>query len=93
MQNLIKYPFVKWVCVMFPYGFYRQYTFNYDKPYDLFTYKLVFSSINGYIYTSPIGVTKIFDFINRCEIAISKKEKEQYKSSYSELFGHNYNTF
>ena len=91
--NTIKtHPYLMWCSFMFPYGFYRQYKLDYKAPYDLFTYKLIFSTINGLTYVSPLGIVKLVNLLERCQISFENKNKETYKSSYQELIFYNFNT-
>ena len=93
MNTIIKYPYVKYCLVMFPYGTYRQWNTQLETPYDLLGYRILSSSMNGVYYISPFGVTKIFNLFNRLDIKYHNLDKDKYKSSYEELLGFNYNTF
>ena len=88
-KELIKYPYVKWCMVMFPYGYYRQWNCELQPPYDLLGHRIISSSMNGIYYISPFGAIKIFDLFNRLDIKYHNLEKKKYKDSYKEILGYN----
>ena len=74
----------------FSYGFYRQWSVQYQTPINLISDKLICSTINGNIYTLP--PTLIFPYVrllNRIEIKLSNKNPSEYSYSYREFFGTN----
>ena len=93
MNVLIQYPYAKWCAFMFPYGFYRQWNSKLEAPIDRIGHRFAFSLANGIIYTSPLGISKLFNQVNRFDIEYNKLDKEKYKKAYEELMGYNYYTF
>lgn len=92
-QFISKYPYATWLLTMFPYGFYRQWNSKLEAPTDRIGHRMAFSFANGVIYTSPFGVTKLFNQVNRFDIEYNKLDKEKYKKAYEESFGYNYRMF
>ena len=86
--------FLTYMSTTFSYGFYRQWNTEMEYPYDLFGHRVISSISNGILYFSiPFGCFKLFNAVNRLDIAYHQKDKTKYKDSYSEIFGVNYNTF
>ena len=74
----------------FSYGFYRQWTAQYQTPNNLISHKLIFSTVNGIIYTIP--PTLIFSYLrllDRIEIKSNGKYPSEYSYSYQEFFSTN----
>jgi len=84
--------YIAWHSFMFPYGFYRQWGCEKEKPFDLFGHRAMYSIGNGIFYCSPFGVCKLFNLINRIDIHYHAYDKKSY-NSYNELFAKNYSTF
>jgi hypothetical protein len=81
-----------WCGVMFSYGFYRQWKTEMREPFNLYGYRFIGSIANGFVYMSPLGISNIFNLINRIDIYYNKLNKEKYPAVYEELLGSNYNT-
>ena len=93
MNQLLQYPYIKWCIIMFPYGCYRQWNSKFEAPLDRIGHRLAFSLANGVIYTSPLGISKLFNQLNRFDIEYNKLDKEKYKKAYEEGFGYNHRMF
>lgn len=59
---------IAWHCIMFPYGFYRQWGCKQEKPFDLLSHRIVASVGNGWLYCTPFGFCKLFNLANRIDI-------------------------
>ena len=70
--------YLLWYGVMFPYGFYRQWNSKIPEGFDLYGHRLAASTFNGFVYMSPFGVLKIFNFINRFDIDYNNRDKTKY---------------
>ena len=77
---------------IFSYGMYRQWHCKENPPFNLIGHRVLFSVGNGFLYISPFGIFKLFNLVNRLDIAYNKRDKTQYTSPYVEMFGENYNT-
>ena len=94
MQSL----YSRFVAIMFPYGFARQFNSTVDlcgnsKSDTLLTEKCVQSVANGMIYISPIGILQMFKLLSRAEIKLTGKEPKDHPMYYYELVRSNYNVF
>lgn len=81
----------QWVTVMFPYGFIRQFnTVPKENEKGLIVEKIIFSTVNGLMYLSPVGIIKLFNTMARAEIAMSGQNPKDHSIYYYE-FGNNNN--
>ena len=90
----------RFVAVMFPYGFARQFNSTGDvdpwgnrKPEPLITEKCIQSTVNGIIYISPIGIVEMFKLLSRVEIKLTGKEPKDHPMYYYEFTRSNNNVF
>lgn len=88
----------RFVAIMFPYGFARQFNSKVDcsgnsKSDPLITEKCVQSVLNGIIYISPIGIIQMFKLLSRVEIKLTGKEPKDHPEYYYELTRSNNNVF
>ena len=82
-----------WVPTMFSFGFYRQWRTEHKLPL-LNTERAVWSTVNGIFYVvPPYGLANIAFLLDRLEIEHTNKNKMDYRCSYGEMRGYNYNTF
>ena len=76
----------KWTTVMFPYGFIRQFnSVSQHNEQNLIVEKIILSTLNGFMYISPVGIVKLFNTIARTEIAMSGHNPNDHSIYYSEL--------
>lgn len=77
---------------MFSYGFYRGLCAEYKPPHDLLGYRVGYSFFNGIFYIfPPYGLFRLFDTVNRADVAWNGKDPKDYPSLYSESVGLGYN--
>lgn len=76
--------YFKWIGTMFFYGFARGLNSEYDKSRESFVTRLLLSTGNGVIYTTPYGIIKLKHLVDRYN-------KKQDPMIYYECFGINKN--
>ena len=73
-----------WVAPMFTYGFFRTARSEYPVGFDLLTHRLVWSTVQGVLYASPVGVFKLLSTVDRVQIKWSDRPRELYPNSYTD---------
>lgn len=86
--------FSYYIVPSFVYGFMRGMNSDLKPPQNVVGWRLLLGLCNGMVYaTPPYGAYFQFKLINRIDIHITGKNKEEYKDCYEDLFSKNNNTF
>jgi hypothetical protein len=81
--------YLRYACVMAPYGAYRFWRSDLKPPYDLYGHRFAGSILNGIWYASPYGVCKLFNLMNRVNIYYEGRDPSNYPRAYEEFLGTN----